>query len=91
MVLLRNNDVFFRGMKVSRTYFKTGNAFQFPLVFGVKTTWNSYYLIFYFWQSLLAIMIGAQTPRKNVPDTEFGPRNRFRSVFQKLPSEMKEN
>ena len=79
------------GQFFSRTYFKTGNAFQFSSVFGVKTTWNSYYLIFCFWQSLLAIMIGAQTPRKNVPDIEFGPRNRFRSVFKKLPSEMKQN
>ena len=34
-------------------------------------------------------MIGPKTPKKNVPDTEFGPRNRFGLIFQKLPSEMK--
>ena len=35
-------------------------------------------------------MIGAKIPRKNVPDIEFGPRNRFGSVFKKSLSETKE-
>ena len=34
-------------------------------------------------------MIGAKTPRKNVPDTEFGPRNRLGLVYQKFPFEIK--